>query len=1004
MVTRLLARARANSSRYASTSARRLYSTVKIFEVGPRDGLQNEKQVIEESVKIELISRLVNGGLSVVESGSFVSPKWVPQMSSTAAVLSSPIIRELVTSHPHLSLPVLVPNPKGLSSLLSLLSSLPKPRPTSEIAIFVAASESFSRANINCSIAESLDRVAPVVQEAKEAGLKVRGYISVVAGCPFEGSVEASKVAEVAKALDEMGCYELSLGDTIGVATPNDWTKVLMEVQKHVPVQKLAAHCHDTFGTAIANVLHCVKLGIRTVDSSIAGLGGCPYSPGATGNVATEDVIYALESSSIHTGILSPPEPGAPWDDLLGDGKRAKEFAALAETGEWISGKLEYSAVPMSPTLSSADGPHELLLLDGERGSTNLALTEIGLSVVKRKAGPSSTLKILKPSSSSTKLIPYIQILSASSSPVSDGRARVTIAAVVRKSSGKTSKLWRVSGDVGAADKASRWCEELLTKAYAKEAPRRRLRVLVNPAGGPGKAVEIYKTICEPIFKAAGCIVERTDTGPINSPLNARNIARNLDLKAQDAVVALSGDGIIHELINGFAERPDALAALRTPLIPIPTGSGNALSVNLLGRERATDFAWAALAAVKGSPIPLDVCSVTQGGKTFYCFLSAAFGLMADLDLGTEHLRWMGDTRFIVGYIQGSLARRKYPVEMLVKIVETDKHAMVEKHNASLSHASPAVDNSPLESTAMPALRFGADDGALPEGTEVHEGRLPEHLSPGWHLLRTSVFFLYAGKMPYVAKDVKVFPVAGADGLLDIAMLEPVSRLEALSALDGSETDKVYWHPKLRYYKVESFRLTPLAPDGFVSIDGEPVGHSTFHMESHAGVARILSLDGWASENVKHRQVRIATQVAPASNLWQVTMNIPSINDFLSNPQHLTASAFTLGLVAITSFQYLLDATRAVAWLSSILVPKLDDLLRVPDQVFPGCEKDLEAARKPETGDLRRWDAPPPPSTGLQDREDPYNLVVLLNGFVFVHSLGAFGTLMSFSQRGAVGT
>ncbi|KAK4693192.1 hydroxymethylglutaryl-CoA lyase, partial [Phenoliferia sp. Uapishka_3] len=223
----------------------------------------------------------------------------------------------------------------------SLLSTLPSPPPTSEIAIFVSATESFSRANLNCSIRESLDRLALVVWRAKKEGIKVRGYVSVVVGCPFEGKVEEGMVGSVVRELKGMGCYEVSLGDTIGVGTPGSWMKLLEKLGKEgVEMRSLAAHCHDTYNTSIASILTCISHGITTVDSSIAGLGGCPYSPGSSGNVATEDVVYALESSGISTGLL-PTSLNGDSDDLLREGtERNKSFLELCEVGEWISGEI----------------------------------------------------------------------------------------------------------------------------------------------------------------------------------------------------------------------------------------------------------------------------------------------------------------------------------------------------------------------------------------------------------------------------------------------------------------------------------------------------------------------------------------------------------------------------------------------------------------------------------------------------------------------------------------
>ncbi|KAF8585631.1 aldolase [Ramaria rubella] len=293
------------------------HNFVRIVEVGPRDGLQNEKSVVPMEVKVELIERLQQAGLSIIESGSFVSPKWVPQMAGTAEVLTGVKQRQSVRY------PVLVPNVKGLENLLSLLHSQPgadrSPPLTNEIAIFTAASESFCKTNTNKSITESLDTLAKVTERALSAGLLVRGYISTVDTCPFEGRVDPVKVKEIAVKLREMGCYEISLGDTVGTAVPATVTALIDEVVKQVDVKHLAGHYHDTFGMGTANVIAAVSAGIRVIDSSVAGLGGCPYSPGATGNVATEDVNHALTGAGYSTGINT---------DIL------------VETGEWISKKI----------------------------------------------------------------------------------------------------------------------------------------------------------------------------------------------------------------------------------------------------------------------------------------------------------------------------------------------------------------------------------------------------------------------------------------------------------------------------------------------------------------------------------------------------------------------------------------------------------------------------------------------------------------------------------------
>jgi hydroxymethylglutaryl-CoA lyase len=274
---------------------------VKIVEVGPRDGLQNEPREVPTAVKLELIERLADTGLSSVEATAFVSPKWVPQMADHTEVL------ERIRRKPGVSYPVLTPNLKGFAAARAAGAT--------EVAIFGAASEAFSRKNINCSIAESLERFRPLAEAAGREGVKVRGYVSCVLGCPYEGDVAPQQVAEVAGALYEMGCYEVSLGDTIGVGTPGRTKAMLEACAARVPVAKLAGHYHDTYGQALANIYASLELGVRTFDASVAGLGGCPYAAGASGNVATEDVVYMLRGLGIDTGV---------------------DLDALVDVGTWI--------------------------------------------------------------------------------------------------------------------------------------------------------------------------------------------------------------------------------------------------------------------------------------------------------------------------------------------------------------------------------------------------------------------------------------------------------------------------------------------------------------------------------------------------------------------------------------------------------------------------------------------------------------------------------------------
>ncbi|ENO75090.1 hydroxymethylglutaryl-CoA lyase [Thauera sp. 63] len=276
--------------------------------MGPRDGLQNEKRLVSADTKVELVRRLEAAGLQAIETTSFVSPKWVPQMGDNAEVLS----RVLAAAAPGVAYPVLTPNLKGFEAALAAGAT--------EVAVFGAASESFSRKNINCSIAESLERFRPVTEAARAAGVRVRGYVSCVAGCPYEGEVAPQAVAEVAATLIEMGCYEISLGDTIGTGNPASIARMLDAVMRRVPAERLAGHYHDTYGMAVANIHASLQMGVAVFDASVGGLGGCPYAAGASGNVATEDVVWLLNGLGIDTGI---------------------DLDALVDVAAWISAQLE---------------------------------------------------------------------------------------------------------------------------------------------------------------------------------------------------------------------------------------------------------------------------------------------------------------------------------------------------------------------------------------------------------------------------------------------------------------------------------------------------------------------------------------------------------------------------------------------------------------------------------------------------------------------------------------
>jgi hydroxymethylglutaryl-CoA lyase len=285
---------------------------VRIVEVGPRDGLQNEKTLIPTAAKIELIDRLSATGLQTVEATSFVSPKWVPQLADAAEVYAG------IHRRAGVAYPVLVPNLQGYARARAVGAE--------EVAVFTAASEAFNRNNTNASIDESIERFRPVLEAAKADGVRVRGYVSTVLGCPFQGEVPLADVVRVAKTLHALGCYEVSLGDTIGIGTPGKARAMLKAVAAEVPMPALAIHFHDTRGQALANILSCLEEGVAVVDAAVSGTGGCPYAPGASGNVASEDVVYMLEGLGIRTGVDLPKlvETGRWLAALLGRGSGSK--------------------------------------------------------------------------------------------------------------------------------------------------------------------------------------------------------------------------------------------------------------------------------------------------------------------------------------------------------------------------------------------------------------------------------------------------------------------------------------------------------------------------------------------------------------------------------------------------------------------------------------------------------------------------------------------------------
>ena len=292
---------------------------VRIVEVGPRDGLQNEQGRVRAEDKVALVDALVAAGLEHVEVGSFVSPRWVPQMADSAAVFAA------IARAPGVTYAALTPNLQGFEAAIAAGAS--------EVAVFAAASESFSQRNINCSIAQSLQRFEPVLAAAVAHGIKVRGYVSCVLGCPYEGDIAPERVRNVADAMLQMGCYELSLGDTLGIGTPGAARRLIDTVAQRVPRGQLAGHFHDTYGQAVANIYACLLEGVQVFDSSVAGLGGCPYAPGASGNVATEDVLYLLHGLGISTGVDLDRVVQAGQAIMLALGRQSASRVARARIG-----------------------------------------------------------------------------------------------------------------------------------------------------------------------------------------------------------------------------------------------------------------------------------------------------------------------------------------------------------------------------------------------------------------------------------------------------------------------------------------------------------------------------------------------------------------------------------------------------------------------------------------------------------------------------------------------
>ncbi|EPT06186.1 hypothetical protein FOMPIDRAFT_1057145 [Fomitopsis schrenkii] len=393
-----------------------------------------------------------------------------------------------------------------------------------------------------------------------------------------------------------------------------------------------------------------------------------------------------------------------------------------------------------------------------------------------------------------------------------------------------------------------------MDKAYAGIHRHRKLKVLVNPKSGPGNGIAHFNERIEPIFHAARCIVDPTFTSYGG---HAQELMRELDLGQYDAVVVVSGDGSIHEVINGFAEHRDPERAFRTPIAPVPSGSGNGMSLNLLGLQNGYDVSAGALNAIKGRPMHIDLMSVTQNGQRSYSFMSQTVGLFADLDLGTEWMRCLGAQRFVLGYVFGVIQKKRCPVQLSMKLVESDKRKMVQHLNAYRANAKAQyTEHSPVSPSTQAPTPWTATTGYASTigGTTVNSTTPlePKRLSPvsepdadGWVTFNRPLSYVYAGKGPFVSKDLMQFPVSiPDDGLLDVVAQELASRKTMISAMDGSEHGDQFWMETQHYFRVTAYRVEPYKKNGCFSVDGEGYPFETFQIDCHRGMATVLSPSG----------------------------------------------------------------------------------------------------------------------------------------------------------------
>ncbi|KAH9901010.1 ATP-NAD kinase-like domain-containing protein [Cubamyces lactineus] len=436
------------------------------------------------------------------------------------------------------------------------------------------------------------------------------------------------------------------------------------------------------------------------------------------------------------------------------------------------------------------------------------------------------------------------------------------LSVLAKKKAKAPLSLVHVTGTVRDADKnaAAAFADALMAAAYPALQRQRRLKVFINPKSGPGKAAALWRKKIEPIFRAAKCDLDLTFT---SRRQEAQDIAAELPLDRYDAVVVMSGDGLIHEVFNGYAAHAQPAKAFSIPVAPIPSGSGNALAINLLGPDDAQDLAVAALNVIKGRPMSIDLFSFTQGGRRHISFMSQSIGLIADVDLGTDPLRFLGGQRFILGFIYEVIRCKTHPLKVSIKVADSDKRKMVRDMQAARAQAQAAHTALDAPDASPPAEPPKAPPPQPEQGGQASEATNGEQHQPkpaglpelkyanadmdedGWVTFDRPLMYLFAGKGPFVGPDVVQFPVSlPTDGLIDVTLQDRAGRLAMLKAIDGAERGEHFWLESQHYYKAHAYRVEPYTTKGWLSIDGEPYPLEPFQVEVHQRLGTLLSMYG----------------------------------------------------------------------------------------------------------------------------------------------------------------